>query len=1128
MLRAAESQEEMRLVIACRSFDLNHDARLRQLVHHQDQRPVVTVGHLSVDQVHETVQALGFDVSSLSPEQTELLRISLHLALLAQLAASTTERRIDFADVQGLYDAFWTTKREDVKHKLGYEPRWVEVLDRLVDYMSAHQALSAPREQVDEWERDADAMASANMLVRDGNRFAFFHEAYFDYVFARRFAARGRTLRDLLAEDQYLFRRAQVRQVLTHERANGSDQYIPDLTYLLTDPTIRFHIKDLVLAWLGRVADPSASEWHLLSPLLDDPSSSLYGRAWNVLASPQWFCFADEQGHIQSWLDGDPQRADQIVRVLGQLDRALPDRVAELLKPYVSTSETWDQRITWVLGRSETHHSRGLLDLAIQMLDSDDRDDNSLGSGDFWHTAHGLPMAHPDWGCELLRSYLRNRLRAADRHNVANPFRSSSTILPVLHLGEFAVPCAEGAPKAFVDHVFPLVVQVVQRTLLRDRGEQSLLHDGVWGLRHFGGEGEILDDQLLLAGEAGMAALARSYPERFEQVVAEYSATRYETIVALLFEGFASNPELFADAAIEFLLADPARLRVGYQGNGHWATRLLLEAITPHASAKELEHLETLLLSYYPDWERSPDGRSAFGYTQFELLGGVAAPRRSASARKRFAEWQRKFLLDDAPPPQGITGGIVQSPITDDQAAKMKDEHWRGAIARYATDRDSERRTTFLVGGASQLSNMLERRATEEPERFARFGLTLPDDTNVAYFEALLRGVGATEHQVSIKDVSALVVRCHALPGRPCGPWIGRAVQRFADDGLPQDLMDIVSWYARADPSPAQGPELESQTNHGEDLLQHGLNTVRGGSANDIAAIIWAHPQHFPEIRNTVEALVTDHIDSVRAQAAKILLALLGHYSDEASILMLRLADGADDSVLASNYVHEFLRYRASSDFDRLRPIIERMIESTNADVRREGAVQAALVSLGDGSAKPLLEDCLQGDDAQRLGVAQVYAGNLGTAELRSQCETGLTRLFEDPAIAVRQAAGDAVRRLDEDVLGDFEEIIGSLIHSSAFVESHKNVLLALKHTTARLPIATLDACERVLKDVGQDAGDIRSSAAIEAYDVSQLLVGAYADSDQSDLKERALDLLDTSLELNIYGVDRVLKEHDR
>ena len=66
---------------------------------------------------------------------------------------------------------------------------------------------------MEDWNRDAKAMVSENILVCENKRFSFFHEGFFDYAYARRFARGPQSLLDLLVSDeQHLFRRAQVRQ----------------------------------------------------------------------------------------------------------------------------------------------------------------------------------------------------------------------------------------------------------------------------------------------------------------------------------------------------------------------------------------------------------------------------------------------------------------------------------------------------------------------------------------------------------------------------------------------------------------------------------------------------------------------------------------------------------------------------------------------------------------------------------------------------------------------------------------------------------------------------------------------------------------------------------------------------
>jgi len=72
-----------------------------------------------------------------------------------------------------------------------------------------------------------------------------------------------------------------------------------------------------------------------------------------------------------------------------------------------------------------------------------------------------------------------------------------------------------------------------------------------------------------------------------------------------------------------------------------------------------------------------------------------------------------------------------------------------------------------------------------------------------------------------------------------------------------------------------------------------------------------------------------------------------------------------------------------------------------------------------------------------------------------------------------------------------------------------------------------LDACAEVLERfAGGDRGT-RPEGLHHADQVSQILVRVYADGDAA-VMNRALDLIDRSLELNIYGATRALADHDR
>lgn len=304
VIRQAQSYPRMRLLLSCRRFDLDNDQRLRRLTEQNGVAEAIPVSRLSVATVRKVVSALGLEADRLSARQFDLLSVPLHLKLLAEVAQDGGTNTLGFETAKDLFDRFWDYKQQVICVRTGRPLSWARVVDALCDSMSQQQTLSVPESVLDEFAADARAMASDHVLVKDRGRFAFFHESFFDYAFARRFTARRLELLPLLlGSEQHLFRRAQVRQILIYEREMNRPRYLSDLSGLLMDPGIRFHIKKVVFALLGQLPDPAPEEWSVLAPLVLDSPSFLASEVWGVLhGSAAWVQLLTSTGVIQNWL----------------------------------------------------------------------------------------------------------------------------------------------------------------------------------------------------------------------------------------------------------------------------------------------------------------------------------------------------------------------------------------------------------------------------------------------------------------------------------------------------------------------------------------------------------------------------------------------------------------------------------------------------------------------------------------------------------------------------------------------------------------------------------------------------------------------------------------------------------
>lgn len=84
LLAEAERYPNMRVLLACRAFDAEHDSRLRRLLANELQTMRIDLRLLETDLVRQIVATAGVDPKVLSEKHVELLRMPLHLSLYLQ------------------------------------------------------------------------------------------------------------------------------------------------------------------------------------------------------------------------------------------------------------------------------------------------------------------------------------------------------------------------------------------------------------------------------------------------------------------------------------------------------------------------------------------------------------------------------------------------------------------------------------------------------------------------------------------------------------------------------------------------------------------------------------------------------------------------------------------------------------------------------------------------------------------------------------------------------------------------------------------------------------------------------------------------------------------------------------
>jgi hypothetical protein len=178
--------------------------------------------------------------------------------------------------------------------------------------------------------------------------------------------------------------------------------------------------------------------------------------------------------------------------------------------------------------------------------------------------------------------------------------------------------------------------------------------------------------------------------------------------------------------------------------------------------------------------------------------------------------------------------------------------------------------------------------------------------------------------------------------------------------------------------------------------------------------------------------------------------------------------------------------------------------------------------------ARAAAEMCLGGTESHRMGAAQVFATNLGQARFRQFCEDKLVTLFSDASEKVRSEASRCFSRFENDELGEHVGLISAFVVSAAFEHEHQSLFFALDKTTAKLPDATISACEKFFDIAGAAAADVRTHAAAESFMATKLLIRVYGHHKTSDIQTRCLNLIDLLARTKVLGLDNAISDYER
>jgi hypothetical protein len=1109
VLSEATANPNLRIVLVVRSVDLRKDPRLDRLRGDTARVAELHVGRFTPVQVSDALERSGIDPSSVDVATMKLLEVPLHYAVFNQL--NVANKAGSFSTLQDLYARFTEQTMRDVRNRVG-SLNWPAITGPVIRYMSQNEVLRAPASilrSADPWE--VGGLLSCGILFEDNSTVSFFHETYFDYLFADSFIADGGDLEKFLeASGQALFRRAQTRQVLEYLVKIDRSEFRRTVTRLLSNGSIRSHLLDIPITLLGQL-DATAEDWQALRGLALG-NSRRSRQLLALLSAPAWFDAVDAAGEWENLLASE-EGLSQVANQLISAARSRPERVAELVRPHVGESEAWKAVCSSLLAWSI---SPGLVPLAVELLEAG-QVDGVRGpiavNSDFWTILYELSEEAPSEAAKVMGAYLRRASALATKDGIADPFDSDHLPNSSSSGGEGVISkIAVGAPESFIAEALPFVTCVLEDTARSDGGSE-LRHGSRWHHR-FPGEPTEVDDAVFFGLETAFRGLHDKSGHKLLDLVQPLMRGDIEELRFLACRALTTSS--LADESVQWLVSDPRNLELGYLSGHRWATRELIECATKSCETYLLDQLAALLLSYHPAYEKTAHGRPYFGRAQFELLSAIDPTRRNFSVIQRLHELERKFGNQEHHSPRPVTADFAGPPIPVAAAIFLSDGQWIEAIRTHEGDKVDWSHANGPRGGRRELSHLLGQQAAEEPVRFAHLALELNESNHATHIASIISAVAG---KIPIDLLALLCVHGRRVGGQEVDPDICRAVREVA--AVANDVLVnlVVSCSSDDDPEreTARTGSASGGYFFGGDLSTAGLNCTRGAAAGSLAYILFAQPHRSEQLVGVVRNLAADPIMAVRVRTAEAILALLNTLPDAALDIAEDMFRRAPVDIFDARETSELLKHSCLRRPKTFSAHLLRALEAEDSIAERAG--QVWVVACVNGALEdPAPYELSDLNAAARKGVAKALSGSPGVVP------KVLVQLLNDEDPEVRKASARALRHVHELDQQSAELLVQEFIGSAAFPEHTENLFASLDRSTTLLPPSTIDACERALDIVGRKLGDIRTAGPLLSLHLIAVLLRLYKQENES-IRRRCLDVIDRLSELGAYGLDGALDQ---
>ncbi|WP_345953017.1 ATP-binding protein [Mucilaginibacter sp. PAMB04168] len=1132
---------DVKIVISVRTFDLHFDPSLRV---YRKMKNVI-VKRLDEETVLMQLKKIGIEKRALSGKLLDLLRTPNHLNVFS-LIHRPGNSSLSATSIQGLYMELWRQNVLAVPYQSLLKPKGLKaLLYNVAHQMFKEQRIALSEHIFEDSHQELLYLVSSRLLTRDNAQIQFFHQTFYDFVFAKRFVEESNNLKDyIFSQEQSIHIRSAVKMILTYLREYAPNEYVKGVREIMEDQNVLFHIKHLTLSVIAYTDDPLLEEISLATELIG--KSLAYNTVFfEHVASPKWFAPALAQHFFDDLLaeaaplpyafidhnpDGEQAKIDLIYNRNTRLD-FLKRQVLDNYEPAWDflLRTKWKTVIKNVLYDVTNWHNPKAFQVLEQCKDFEEPDDFI-----YHRILKHVAVDFPEYAWDRISNDL-----------LSDSYKAKSTNRD-FHEEHVLKDLAASIPEKMIETLSNIIERKIDPVAYGDR---IILDDYHFNNVDLQDEDSLEGPQYiyrLLAVCLRRAAAKRS--PQFLAYVSAHTTSKLEPILRLLIFAIKTNESLYAQEIFNLFthLHDNRHLKGEDDFNSEFREifKTGFEFLSDTQRGQIIDKLKVLKVKdeayVFPKVnDRGPVRVSYVGKAKWAYYRCLPAAVIDAdqTLKVQFGELSRRFPDFDDKIRSGRTiAGMVRPPLPHQAYERMSEDQWIRSFHKYISDRDWPRREDFLKGGLHEHALGFKEAVTKDPgpSKIRLIDYVL-EHNEIPNTYAIYGIWGLTDSNIEplpeIQVINHLFKRLLSTGDYDRELTVCISTARFL---LRNECNDeqVITFLIDLTKQPAYVPSVirpENDEEKADRLLSRAINDVPSSAAYGLVYVTDPAFEDliFAELSNLLSKGNREMKAGIYYRYAH-LMKLNGERAFE--LFVNTLSAEADNDILSSAIWS--LQYLGNYDFFRLNPIYQKLINSRDLkadNLRNVFSILFFSYLLDKQGADRLLWDMLDQHIAiRRWAITQAAEHYYFNDSAPSKSHGLLLHLANLPEDGEADNSEWRFIKFDHIPVSEIADVLESYISSSRFAISD-NLVSYLTDQCSNSPFICIDLFNLTIKQYTKCE---RKNNLHREIETTKFVIGAFnalKGNDESSKKMRMtlLEAFDTILkDVRLRNqTDKVLEE---